>query len=333
LGPGRRATAPVDLPFDDAASSSSSSSAADPPPPYGEFPDQLSFSRDSVDAGAQVTDDGRVDIALNTKTRALADALLRQPSTASNATARSDAPLPPAYVPPALGGQPGQTPPPRLNVVVQIVGSRGDVQPFVALGCVLRDTYGHRVRVATHPTFRSFVEDAGLEFFSVGGDPAELMAFMVKNPGLLPGRDALRSGEIGRRRRAVEAVLKGCWRSCTEAGDGIGPPPPPHAKDAPVDESYPLPGDPANRPFVADAIVANPPSFAHVHVAEKLGIPLHMMFTWVMACPSLRAYQKTDDDALPPACRGRPRARSRTRSPTCARPTPTTPSQTMSHTP
>jgi sterol 3beta-glucosyltransferase len=32
-------------------------------------------------------------------------------------------------------------------------------------------------------------------------------------------------------------------------------------------------------PFVADAIIANPPSFAHIHCAEKLRIPLHIMFT------------------------------------------------------
>jgi len=31
--------------------------------------------------------------------------------------------------------------------------------------------------------------------------------------------------------------------------------------------------------FVADAIIANPPSYGHIHCAEKLGIPLHMMFT------------------------------------------------------
>ena len=33
------------------------------------------------------------------------------------------------------------------------------------------------------------------------------------------------------------------------------------------------------RPFIADCIIANPPSFAHIHCAEKLGIPLHIMFT------------------------------------------------------
>ncbi|KEF50968.1 uncharacterized protein A1O9_12986, partial [Exophiala aquamarina CBS 119918] len=31
--------------------------------------------------------------------------------------------------------------------------------------------------------------------------------------------------------------------------------------------------------FIADIIIANPPSFAHVHCAERLGIPLHLMFT------------------------------------------------------
>src|SRR6185437_16688123 len=35
----------------------------------------------------------------------------------------------------------------------------------------------------------------------------------------------------------------------------------------------------APAPFVADCIIANPPSFAHIHCAEKLGIPLHIMFT------------------------------------------------------
>lgn len=30
---------------------------------------------------------------------------------------------------------------------------------------------------------------------------------------------------------------------------------------------------------MADAIIANPPSFAHVHYAQALGTPVHMMFT------------------------------------------------------
>ena len=77
-------------------------------------------------------------------------------------------------------------PRPTLNIVVMVIGSRGDIQPFLKLGKSLKE-YGHRVRIATHPAFKDFVQkDSGLEFFSVGGDPAELMAFMVKNPGMIP---------------------------------------------------------------------------------------------------------------------------------------------------
>lgn len=180
-------------------------------------------------------------------------------------------------------------------MVIHVVGSRGDVQPFVALGKVLKETYGHRVRLATHATFKKFVTENGLEFFSIGGDPAELMAFMVKNPGLMPGFDTLRSGDIGKRRRQIGEMLTGCWRSCIEAGDGMDKDP----NDNPVQSwltntltGPDAPGGPsggvnlppnareeAPKPFIAEAIIANPPSFAHIHIAEKLGIPIHLMFT------------------------------------------------------
>jgi len=62
------------------------------------------------------------------------------------------------------------------------MGTTGDVQPFVALGQELKEV-GHRVRLATHGVFENFVKDSGLEFFSIGGDPADLMA--VSSTGLL----------------------------------------------------------------------------------------------------------------------------------------------------
>jgi UDP:flavonoid glycosyltransferase YjiC (YdhE family) len=166
-----------------------------------------------------------------------------------------------------------------MNIVIQIVGSRGDVQPFVALGQVLKTKYNHRVRIATHPTFRDFVTENGLEFFSIGGDPAELMAFMVKNPGLMPGMDSLRAGDVGKRRKGIYEIITGCWRSCIEAGDGTGVSVTDDNLDASSFDSRIAAFDPHTKPFVADAIIANPPSFAHVHIAEKLGIPLHLMFT------------------------------------------------------
>ncbi|KAI9744456.1 MAG: hypothetical protein M1818_001985 [Claussenomyces sp. TS43310] len=254
----------------------------EPPPPYGEHLDQLQLSQDGFDTKANLTDDGRVNININQQGRRLSDLLVPAlRSQLSLATKESKHPLPPGYIPPALGGQPGQKPPPPMDIVIHVVGSRGDVQPFVALGKTLKSTYGHRVRLATHPTFRTFVEENGLEFFSIGGDPAELMAFMVKNPGLMPGMDSLKSGDVGKRRKGMEEILLGCWRSCIEAGDGTGAPT--HTSTEEDSTSFSaginMEASPTERPFIADAIIANPPSFAHVHIAEKLGIPLHLMFT------------------------------------------------------
>lgn len=160
----------------------------------------------------------------------------------------------------------------RMNIVIHVVGSRGDVQPFVALGKALKK-HGHRVRLATHMAFEDFVKSNGLEFFGIGGDPEEMMAFMVRNPGLLPDFHTIRSGALRRHRGCVKTMVCGCWRSCFEPGDGTGTP-------QIFDDPHTFSVDPKGpRPFVADAIIANPPSFAHVHSAQKLGIPLNMMFT------------------------------------------------------
>lgn len=247
-----------------------------PPPAYGEHFGHLVNNQDGYNTKADVGDDGRVNIRINQTNLQLSNLLVPALRHQQEITDHEQA-LPPPYIPPGLGGEEGVPPPPPMNVVIQIVGSRGDVQPFVALGKVLKDTYGHRVRLATHPNFKDFVRENGLEFFNIGGDPSQLMAFMVKNPGLMPGFDTLRSGDVGNRRREVAEYLKGCWRSCFESGDGYGP----EASDNTIEDWSSQGGADAdlNRPFVADCIIANPPSFAHVHCAEKLGLPLHIMFT------------------------------------------------------
>ena len=235
----------------------------------------MDMTQEGLQTNATVADDGRVNININQKTtrlsRLLVPALRHQLDVQQHEQPEE---APPGYIPPSLGGIPGgPPPPPPMNVVIHVVGSRGDVQPFVALGKVLKDTYKHRVRLATHPTFKGFVKENGLEFFSIGGDPAELMAFMVRNPGLMPGTEAIKSGDIRRRRQGMWEIVVGCWRSCFEAGDGTGP----AISDKRSEPAEQF--DESTRPFVADAIIANPPSFAHLHCAEKLGVPLHLMFT------------------------------------------------------
>jgi hypothetical protein len=79
---------------------------------------------------------------------------------------------------------------------------------------------------------------------------------VVKNPGLLPGAKSLKEGDVGKRKKDIYAIIRGCWRSCIEAGDGMD--------DSEFDEENAA----KFRPFVANAIIANPPGFAHVHCAE-----------------------------------------------------------------
>ncbi|KAF5318012.1 hypothetical protein D9619_012250 [Psilocybe cf. subviscida] len=143
---------------------------------------------------------------------------------------------------------------PAMSIVIMIVGSRGDVQPYVALGKeLLKD--GHRIRIATHETFRDFVTGEGLEFYNIGGNPQDLMSYMVKNPGLIPGLESLTNGDIVRKRKMLAEMINGSWHACHSPCQKTG------------------------RAFAADAIISNPPTFAHIHCAEALGIPLLLTFT------------------------------------------------------
>ncbi|KAG5071597.1 hypothetical protein JHK86_006808 [Glycine max] len=139
---------------------------------------------------------------------------------------------------------------PPLNIVMLIVGTRGDVQPFIAIGKRMQD-YGHRVRLATHSNFKEFVLTAGLEFYPLGGDPKVLAGYMVKNKGFLPSGPS----EIPIQRNQMKEIINSLLPAC---------------KEPDIDSGV---------PFKADAIIANPPAYGHTHVAEALKIPIHIFFT------------------------------------------------------
>jgi hypothetical protein len=151
---------------------------------------------------------------------------------------------------------PGDPPPvPRMSIVIMVVGSRGDVQPFLPIGRRLAQR--HRVRIATHHEFRSMVEEAELEFYPLGGDPHELINYMVKTGGrIIPTRIDHLVEDVPKKRAMIADILASTWRACTKA-----------------DPEHP------DAPFQADWIIANPPSYGHIHCAERLHIPLHMIFT------------------------------------------------------
>jgi sterol 3beta-glucosyltransferase len=56
-----------------------------------------------------------------------------------------------------------------MRIVIIAPGSRGDVQPYIALGKGLQNA-GHHIRFVSHQNFKSFVTSNGLEFWSVGSD-------------------------------------------------------------------------------------------------------------------------------------------------------------------
>ena len=156
-----------------------------------------------------------------------------------------------------LDGHPARPAVPPLAIAILVVGSRGDVQPFLPIARRLQRD-GHRVRLATHAVFRDWVESHGVEFFPLAGNPQELMEYMVATGGwLLPRSLDQLVEQVPRMRTTVAEILASTWPACTE--------PDPGREDA--------------MPFLADAIIANPPSQGHIHVAEALCAPLHIMFT------------------------------------------------------
>jgi len=70
----------------------------------------------------------------------------------------------------------------------------------------------------------------------------------------------IRSGQIRQMRDSMQGIFQRYWRACVE--------------DDNHNESRP-----SLRPFVADDIIASYLCYPHIHYAERLGVPLRLMFT------------------------------------------------------
>ena len=92
-------------------------------------------------------------------------------------------------------------------------GSRGDVEPFVALGIGLRRA-GHIVRLAAPRPFAQLVQRGGLEFVPIESDPDQLTLALTDRAGLSWPR------MIGRMIQHVLPLAASAFRSALEAAEG-----------------------------------------------------------------------------------------------------------------
>ncbi len=123
-----------------------------------------------------------------------------------------------------------------MNITILTTGSRGDVQPFVALGTGLKRA-GYEVTVCTHEHFASFIRERGLQYAFMNDE-------LIRLAETEEGRAALESGgnPLGLLKKVMPAVRKM------------------------LDESWAAAQG-------AQAIVYHPKALAGSHISEKLKIP------------------------------------------------------------
>lgn len=127
------------------------------------------------------------------------------------------------------------------HITLVTTGSRGDIQPFIALGLGLAES-DHGVTVATNPLYEDWVRENGLSFRPVEGDPMGAVQGEQGRAWMETGRRGL--GFVRGFRAYTGPILRQATADVLAACDG------------------------------ADLILFSGPAFyATYSVAEKLGVP------------------------------------------------------------
>lgn len=137
-----------------------------------------------------------------------------------------------------------------MRITCLTIGSRGDVQPYIAL-CKGLIADGHKTKIATHPEFQGWIESHGIEFAPVGGDPGELMKLVIEHGTFSVGffKEATASF-----RPWLDNLLLSAWEACKGS----------------------------------EILIESPSAMAGIHIAEALYIPYFRAFT--MPWTRSRAY-------------------------------------------
>ncbi|MCJ1471426.1 Sterol 3-beta-glucosyltransferase [Lambiella insularis] len=137
-----------------------------------------------------------------------------------------------------------------MRITCLTIGSRGDVQPYIAL-CKGLLAEGHKPKIATHAEFEPWVRKHGIDFAPVDGDPAELMRICVEH-GMFT-YSFLKEASV-KFRGWIDELLISSWKACQDS----------------------------------DLLIESPSAMAGIHIAEALAIPYFRAFT--MPWTRTRAY-------------------------------------------
>src|SRR5215207_97093 len=99
-----------------------------------------------------------------------------------------------------------------MQVLLSSIGSRGDVQPIVALGLELQ-ALGHRARLCVAPNFKEWIESYGLECIPIGPDLKKMTGGTVPGKPVLPSPEQLQ-GLADQMVRGQFQIIAGAARGC-----------------------------------------------------------------------------------------------------------------------
>lgn len=143
-----------------------------------------------------------------------------------------------------------------MKVLIMTLGTRGDVQPFIALGRGLLAA-GHEVVLAAPHRFADFVAGHGVPFAGVDDGPMRLMDDPANAGAVIEGGMRTRLRQARTMPSMFTQVLHDCWTVASQ-GAGAG----------------------------ADVLVHNGQIIAGQHVAEALGVPAVLALPIPMYVPT-----------------------------------------------
>jgi len=105
-----------------------------------------------------------------------------------------------------------------LRLVIPTIGSRGDVQPYIALGIGLQAA-GHEVCLATHSDFEFHIRSHGLDFRAIADDGRALQSSPVGTSMVQAGKNpfAFLREFIRLRGPLIPQLMENCLEACRDA--------------------------------------------------------------------------------------------------------------------